>query len=391
MLAPIGLISWQYHWSGSPSINVPKYGTTSKPCKCAKITWHSAYHCAFCKLQPGTKHVAFRGRAVRPPRCPTTEERATFAAQLAALPAAPWHLDVDLHYLQQAQSLAQIGTGFCPVTPSHATQTYLTEATLQLVGQRKAYRKYLRLEEAERSRRLLMVAFAAFLLNARGQTFTEAMQTCAEAWLTQIDQSLAHALERLYELTTAVRAAVKRDRVSYLDALAGGIALHDLKDPKSLYAAVRKAFPKASSSRRMRFQPLPAVRLENGMLAPDAASRRQRWTEFFQAQEAGEQVAPEAYKQLFHRPDFPVLPDGPVFEIHALPTLLDFEQQLHAAKYGKASGPDALTAELVTTLRAGFQRHPVPSQPQSVAPGTGTLRVERRLPHQLSKARNSSL
>ena len=305
------------------------------------------YHCAFCKLQPGTKHVAFRGRAVRPPRCPTTEERATFAAQLAALPAAPWHLDVDLHYLQQAQSLAQIGTGFCPVTPSHATQTYLTEATLQLVGQRKAYRKYLRLEEAERSRRLLMVAFAAFLLNARGQTFTEAMQTCAEAWLTQIDQSLAHALERLYELTTAVRAAVKRDRVSYLDALAGGIALHDLKDPKSLYAAVRKAFPKASSSRRMRFQPLPAVRLENGMLAPDAASRRQRWTEFFQAQEAGEQVAPEAYKQLFHRPDFPVLPDGPVFEIHALPTLLDFEQQLHAAKYGKASGPDALTAELL--------------------------------------------
>ncbi|CAE7354823.1 HERC4 [Symbiodinium microadriaticum] len=206
----------------------------------------------------------------------------------------------------------------------------------------EAYRRYLRQEEVERQRRLVMVTFAALLLHARGQAFNVTMQACAEAWLAEIDQSLAHALDRLYELTTAVRVAVKRDRVQYLDVLAGNIALQDLKDPKSLYAAVRKAFPKASSSRRMRFQPLPAVRLADGTLAPDAASRRQRWTEFFQAQEAGEQVTPEVYCQLYQRPDCPVLPDGPVFDIHALPTLLDFEQQLHAAKDGKASGPDSI-------------------------------------------------
>ena len=125
------------------------------------------------------------------------------------------------------------------------------------------------------------------------------------------------------------------------------VALQDLRNPKALFASVRRAFPKASSSRRTRFQPLPAVCLADGTLAPDADSRRQRWTEFFQAQEAGRQVNEEEYRAFFQDPDLPVLPKGTVFDVRALPALQDLEQQLHSAKYGKACGPDAITSELL--------------------------------------------
>ena len=59
--------------------------------------------------------------------------------------------------------------------------------------------------------------------------------------------------------TKQLRSGVKADRLAYLQGLVDNVALQDLRNPAALYAAVRKAFPAARSSRRSGLRPLPAV------------------------------------------------------------------------------------------------------------------------------------
>ena len=120
-------------------------------------------------------------------------------------------------------------------------------------------------------------------------------------------------MERFYELTTAIKAAVRRDRITYLEELAGRVTLQDLRQPKELSAAARRAFPKAGAARCTKFQPLPAVRMQDGTLAQTPHERIMRWTEFFQAQEGGTQVKEAAYLAVFADPHIDPLPEGPVF------------------------------------------------------------------------------
>ena len=170
-----------------------------------------------------------------------------------------------------------------------------------------------------------------------------------------MDLSVARALELLGETTIAVKAAVRRDRVAYLQGLAGAITLQDLRRPKELFAAVRRAFPKAAA-RRMKFQPLPAVLMADGTFARTPEERVQRWTEFFSNQEGGRQVTASEYQEAFACPHIPVMPTGPVFDIQAVPTLGDLEQQILSTKFGKACGPDTVTAEVLRVAPAQYAR-----------------------------------
>ena len=120
----------------------------------------------------------------------------------------------------------------------------------------------------------------------------------------------------------------------------------DLRNPKALFASVRKAFPSSRSSRRAAFQPLPAVRLENGALVTTRADRLARWRAYFGQQEAAEEVDQTQYTRYFAQPDIPVLPDGAVFDIDAVPTLSLLEKQVLGVKAGKACGADGITGEI---------------------------------------------
>ena len=191
-----------------------------------------------------------------------------------------------------------------------------------------------------------MVVFAAFQIQVRQAAFPAEAVAIAEQWWRELDLSLAHALERLYETTAAIRAAVKRDRAAYLASLVEQLATADQRNPKALYKAVRKAFPTARSARRSAFQPLPSVRLSNGNLAQTVEERQRRWVEYFSEQEAGFIVTPEAYVQAFHAPEVEVFPSGPSFQLSTVPTLQDLEQQMLRAKLHKACGPDGITAEI---------------------------------------------
>ncbi|CAE7273496.1 ANKRD50 [Symbiodinium sp. CCMP2592] len=205
---------------------------------------------------------------------------------------------------------------------------YLQPATLDLVSRRRALREYLEAEEVERNRH----------------------------WLSEIDFSIAQAVAMLRDTTRAIKAAVMRDRITYLDSLRDEVALQDSRNPKALYSAVRKAFPAARSSRRTSFRPLPAVRLEDGRLASDRETCLARWRDFFGSQEAAEPVTPSMYASRFACPDIPVLPEGPLFCIHDVPPLSSLERHVLRAKPGKACGADGITSELLQLAPAAVAR-----------------------------------
>ena len=305
------------------------------------------YWCTFCKSQPATRYHTSVRQSVRPPRDLAPTDRKDFACRVGALQQVHWLADIDAQYACKVQQLLDIGSRFVEPPQRKPTNEYLATSTIDLVQERRGYRTYMCQEEHELKRRLLMIAFAAFRLLSRGRVFTDDMQRSVGQWLADIDHSLAQALERYDELTVAVRAAVKRDRVQYLEGLSEAITMQDLRHPRALYASVRKAFPRAASSRRSLFQPLPAVRLADGTLAQGPEAKALRWTEFFQAQEAGLQVTAAEYRERFRASGSAVFPEGRVFDVKALPGIGELEQQLHVAKYGKASGPDAVTAELL--------------------------------------------
>ena len=317
-------------------------------------------HVTFRKASAPHAYTTAKRRAIRPARELSKEARATFVTTLERGGACPWWEDVDTHYLRWVRQVATAATEVCEPPVVQPTNEYLTPATLALVWERRDYRRYIRAEERELERRLQMIAFGAFILHLQHGTFTPAAHRSIGEWLQAIDISIARALERFYELTHAIKAAVRRDRVAYLSSLAQAVTLQDLRRPKDLFAAVRRAFPGAAAARRQKFRPLPAVRLASGELAKTPLEKTRRWTEFFQEQEGGCQVPAGAYKEAYAHPTIPVLPAGPVFSIAALPTLGELEQQLLSAKLGKACGPDALTAEVFRVAPARLARFAFP-------------------------------
>ena len=240
----------------------------------------------FARLQPAVKYVDSRRRACRPSRDSSPRQRQKFFETLASASGVHWTVSIDTHCEVVTSGLVKAGQASCQPTTHVPKQPYLTDHTLGLVKQRTAVRQYLKQEEGENGRRLKMICFAAFVLHLRHAGFTSSALASASSWLEQIDRSVARALDLLRSLTTAVRAAVRRDRVQYLQGLVDNISLQDRKNPKALYQAVRKAFPTAKAARRSTFQPLPAVELADGTLAPTVLDRQDRWTEFFAEQEA---------------------------------------------------------------------------------------------------------
>ena len=171
--------------------------------------------------------------------------------------------------------------------------------------------------------------------------------------------SIARAVLLLRRTTRAVRARVRKDRLAYLTQLQDNISLHDLKDPRRLYRAVRRAFPSAQAARRSRFTPLPQVKLADGSFAQSACQRMMRWHEHFSELESGETIAAEDYSALFARQSLCTPRDRPVFQIEAVPSLAAMEAVTLGLKAGKACGLDGVTAELlqldsVRTTRALF-------------------------------------
>ena len=303
-----------------------------------------------CELLRQSRTTAFalppQRHALRPGRDWQPQHSLAFLEAVRQAPPLSWDLDVDTHYDRWVEQWTMAWDTCRPCLVSCPRQAYLTADTYALVQSRQAFRIFAHAEEASLRRHDLLRGYAAFLLTVRGQ---RASVVSIDRWRRQrrlIALGLARVIASLQRSARHIRLAVRRDRQTYLQGLRDAVASGDMRDPKQLYACIRKAFPQARSSRKATYQPLPQVRLEDGSLALTSAQRAARWHDHFAQQEGAETIAPAEYPLLFAEQRFVPPCDG-CFSVPALPTLRATEATLLRLQRGKACGVDGITAELL--------------------------------------------
>ncbi|CAE7939157.1 Cacna1h, partial [Symbiodinium sp. KB8] len=251
---------------------------------------------AFCVEDQPLTYASSRRKVCRPdPHMPETAKQ-TYLERLVQAPCVPWQDGVDHHFSSIVQVFDAADRASRQPAPLCPRQDYLSTDTLALVQQRAALRQYMRSENTEHARRLKIIVFAAFLHYTGRARLAASAQATAASWLTQLDVSIARAWGFTSQLTAAIRSAVKLDRTTYLHGLVQNITSSDLRYPRQLFAAVRKAFPQAKAAKKSALRPLPTIRLADGSLADCPATRVTRWRDFFGEQEAGFQVSGEQYR-----------------------------------------------------------------------------------------------
>ena len=311
------------------------------------------------KRAPPPAYCPVRRKACRPAKPQDEAAQAHVQASLATIPAIQWGEDVDQHY----QTLS---TSWCAVAERLATPecaranneaSPISDQACWLIHQRKSLRAYLRREAQERNRRLKQFGFAAFLLAFRGLSFGPGQLAVLRRWFVEMDTSEAEAMHWFHLYGYHLRKQVAQDRRLYLKSLADNIKLQDIRHPRALFQAVKKAFPATRASNKSAFRPLPAVCDEQGELAVTVEDRMDRWRAHFGAQEAGFVVTESEYVE--HMQNMPKLTDQPVFDIGVIPTLAELEGIAQGLNVRKAVGLDNVSSELLqlhtpTTMRQFF-------------------------------------
>ena len=294
----------------------------------------------------------YRRSAVRPGRVQPSEEYLRGISNLVHAPAVRWDVGVDQHFAHVAKTWSRLGSDLCDDVERRPRQSYLSEATMRLVTWRKAWRQQLSLRKQQASERAQAATFLAWLCAVRGELLSPDQANALRSWARGVDAEVGQAAMLIFRLGKYVKAAAKRDRVAYLAGLVEAVSLSDLRDPKTLFQRVRRAFPQARSSRRPLFCPLPAVEKADGELATCTEERLECWRAHFAAQEAGDRIDAQDYVQALRdqKADYHEglrSGIGPVFDIACVPTLGSVEQTLVQLPMGKASGYDGITGELL--------------------------------------------
>ena len=318
-------------------------------------------HCRFCKKLPALRYYDNRKKVVRPDL--SSRESSAALAALANIPSVAWSVPVDRHYQTLTDAWHEATQTFCTVPEDRPIQAYLSVDTLHLARIRQALRGYLSQEAQETRRRRCLIAFAAFVLHWRQGFFTPRAATAADNWLRVMDVSEAAAVALLHWYGQRLRQAVAGDRRRYLQNLVSGAALRDLRQPRELYQAIRKAFPAARASRRSGIQPLPSLYRQDGTAAATTEERAECWRRHFAAQEGGEDVSPQAY---LLRSNNMAASAPPIFDCAVLPTLGQMEQVVLNLKNNKAAGPDGITSEVLRVCPAVTTRQLLPVVLKSV-------------------------
>ena len=301
-------------------------------------------------------NVVVRRCPLRPDTRWTAAARQLLLESFQAEPAVPWHIDVDRHFDAWVAAWQTSWDALAPGVDSKPLQVYLTSSTLSVVHQRKALRAYIADEEAEMRRQLLMLGMASFRLLRTAHVDGRRLADRLAAIRGAVHWSIARAVGLLRATTKQVRALVKADRLRYLEQVQSEITLHDLRDPRRLYMAVRRAFPATQTKRRSKFVPLPQVRMPDGSYAQSNEQRMLCWHQHFSDLESGTTIEPTEYAACFAKQDLCTPRNAPVFELSAVPTLAAMETVVLQLRRGRASGVDGVTAELLQLNAAATTR-----------------------------------
>ena len=291
-----------------------------------------------CCLQPKARPPAYtqapRRLAMRPGDRWTPTHTVNYLQQIQHSSRLTWGLDVDSHFQQLVLRVRQAFQAQQEPQVAAVRGPYLSQASWDLAQRRKSLRSYPADEDVALLRLYKLRGFAAFWLTWTGMSASAAALARLQQSLRCLRFGIASAACQLGRSGAEIRRHVRRDRLEYLHSLQQNICLHDFRDPRRLYAAVRKAFPALRPSRRSSFAPLPQVRLEDGSLAVTHVQRCERWHSYFSGLEAGDTVSDVEYAAAFARQQ--VQPAGSfAFDIWAVPTFREVEEVLspHLASF----------------------------------------------------------
>ena len=272
-----------------------------------------------------------------------------FCEYLHQPPDIPWNVGVGSHVQQLTHWMQKGAKQFFSKSTKRPRQRYMSEVTWNLIQIRKQLLKMSNrsFQQAHRiSLRLWFLRWASSVFS--GQTL-QAMPN--EAQLQSLHRtcqfSAMWTLQHRNRLHAAARSSSKKDRIACAQSIVSDFYLAAKgHDSRALCKALRPLLGQADRRNVQPFRPLPAVRLEDGVLAPTAEAAQHRWQSHFAESEQGIAVSCSQLQELAAI-QFRTYPCNAFsMDLQSLPSLADVEQYLRKAKRHKAPGIDGLVVEL---------------------------------------------
>ena len=256
----------------------------------------------------------------------------------AAAPDVQWHVDAHTHYDQFSDFLA---TELARVFPGHRARkrrTFFSNTTWDLRQQRAWLRRTVRGLSRAISCHHLRRAFSFWRHGAAKLSWVRDV-----AGLFRCVVELRQHVADLRALKQVFRRAIATDRREYLRGVAQDAVSSDIKD------TVRKLRPLLGPPRRLQrgVTALPAVRLEDGSLAPDKATADRRWLRYFSSIEDGAPISRAKHVQACLERQGALDSDGLALVKSDVPTRVELEHSMRRTACNRAVGNDQLPGDVI--------------------------------------------
>ena len=271
-------------------------------------------------------------------RMATPEGRLAVQRICQEAPLLPWSMDSHTHFQLLSQHVRDRLEAEFPAVKRRRAQSFLTDATWVLRGQRA----WLRKQVAQLRRRLHAEAWPAFVAWRQGRGLRKA-RLMTTAWLVGAARHASGHVEALRNTKKELRVSLRNDRLAWLHDVARQASDMSVKD---VVQRLRPLLGPPKSRSRV-VSGLPAVAKLDGTLVQDPDEMRERWIEHFAANEGGRRCSTtELAARCQDRQRLQRL-DVPDMDLKELPTRNMLEASLRDSAPMKAIGPDGLPAELL--------------------------------------------
>ena len=259
------------------------------------------------------------------------QNRETILEMFRNLAEVSWETDVHTHYDVIAHELYENLVTTFPERRKPPRKDYVSESTWLLWNLKARLKKDSKRIFAKDRLHLMKLLFETW---RDGVTSTETSTPLHE---------LAYIYITLKGLRKRIRESLSNDRRIHIDGLATSVAS---ASPKDLYAQLR-TLGIGSARQKKGNRTLPLLRHPEGPMATDATQAQEIWQQHAASLEFGEIMTRFDLWQncVKHQTEKQMEQVNP--RIFDVPTLIDMEKAFRKVRYGKATGPDQLTAEIM--------------------------------------------
>lgn len=279
-------------------------------------------------------------------RCQDKHQQAQFRNALKHAPVLPWSLGIGQHTETLVSWLQTIASDCFASAKRQPRQRYTSSNTWQIIQLRKELLKTSKLSQKHFDLLQKKIVFLRWVELKRKSHSNYGIRDLKHFAFTCKLQGHWNMYQRT-QLHAVARRLSRQDRIdsmtttvqSFYDAARG-------HDSKALYRALRPLLGQANRKARSPFQPIPAVRLDDGTLAISQEQALERWRSHFAMSEQGIAVSTTQLQQLAQIEHRRYSLDQTPFDVSTVVTPAEIEQCIMQARRGKAPGIDGIPAEV---------------------------------------------